>query len=117
MMRIRTVYQKVKDLQKAKDFWEAFLGMAPSKVSKIWCEFKLENINFALLLADDPLEQFSETNCVPVFEFKETEIPTVVAKARSLGCELVFDGLDDPDIQSVVFFDPFGYEFEISKVH
>lgn len=115
-MKIRTIYQKVKNMEAARFFWESFFSLKPSKSSPKWCQFDLENINFALLLNvfDDELKG---SNTVPVFELPEDEIVKVVEKAKALSCVVVIDGLSSPDMQSIVLKDPSGNEFEISKVH
>jgi len=115
-MKIRTIYQKVQNMETARTFWESFLGFKPSKSSPKWCQFDLENINFALLLNvfDD---EFKGSNTVPVFELSESEIAKYVEKAKALGCVVVIDGLTNPDMQSIVLRDPSGNEFEISKFH
>jgi catechol 2,3-dioxygenase-like lactoylglutathione lyase family enzyme len=115
-MKIRTIYQKVQNLDKARTFWESFLGIRPVKSSNKWCAFQLENLLFALLL-NDYGDDFKGTNCVPVFEFGDHEIKRHVEKTKALGGTVVFDGLADPNIQSIVIKDPSGNEFEISKVH
>jgi len=115
-MKVRTVYQKVKDLPKAKAFWSAFLGQAPVKDLPNWCAFSLENLNFALLLNDfDDLAAGS--NAVPVFEVSKDEMTDWVEKARGLGCSVIFDGLADIKMGSIVLQDPNGHEFELSFPH
>ena len=115
-MKIRTVYQKVQNMESARIFWESFLDLKPAKSSKGWCGFQLENVNFALLLQEEG-DDFKGSNTVPVFEFPETEIKKAVDKAKALGCMVVLDGLADPNMQSIVLKDPSGNEFEISKFH
>ena len=115
-MRIRTVYQKVTDLQRAKSFWTALFGISPAKNSPKWCEFQLENIRFALLL-NDYGDKFQGSNAVPVFELNDPEVNGLVEKAKALGATVVLDGLADPKVKSVVLKDPQGNEFELSKAH
>ena len=115
-MKIRTIYQKVLNMEKARTFWESFLEMKPSKSSSNWCGFQLENVNFALLLNDFG-DEIKGTSTVPVFEFSDSEIEKAVEKAKGLGCTVVLDGLGDPHMQSIVLKDPSGNEFEISKFH
>ncbi len=115
-MKIRTLYQKVQNIETARTFWETFLGLKPSKSSAMWCEFRLENINFALLL-NDYGDEVKGSNVVPVFEFAESEIGKAVEKAKALDCTVVLDGLANPDMKSIVLRDPSGNEFEISQIH
>lgn len=115
-MKIRTIYFKVTDMPKAVAFWRAFLEVEPHKKFESWHEFMTDNIRLGLLLNDFG-DQYSGSNCVPVFEFADDEVVQYVERAKSLGAEVIKDGLDDPDLLSVVFRDPFGNEFEISKFH
>ncbi|HXL73311.1 MAG TPA: VOC family protein [bacterium] len=103
-------------MEAARAFWESFLGLKPSKNSDKWCQFNLENINFALLL-DVFDDEVKGSHAVPVFELPENEIPKIVEKAKALGCIVIIDGLSNPDMQSIVLKDPAGNEFEISKFH
>ncbi|HTA77599.1 MAG TPA: VOC family protein [bacterium] len=115
-MKIRTLYQKVQNIEMARTFWESFLGLKPAKSSAMWCEFRLDNINFALLLNDFG-DELKGSNVVPVFEFPENEIEKAVEKAKALDCAVVLDGLANPDMKSIVLKDPLGNEFEISQIH
>jgi hypothetical protein len=115
-MKIRTIYQKVQNMEAARFFWESFLSLKPSQSSPQWCSFQLENVTFALLLNDFG-DDLKGSNAVPVFELPDSEIGKALNKAKALGCTVVLDGLLNPDIQSVVLKDPCGNEFEISKIH
>lgn len=115
-MKVRTVYFKVTDMKKAVDFWKKFLNIKPHKTSPKWHEFMVGNLRLGLLLNDFD-DKHSGSNCVPVFEFSDEELPKYIKRAESLGAKLVFDGLDNPNILSIVFVDPFGNEFELSKFH
>lgn len=76
----------------------------------------MDNIRLGLLLNDFG-DQYSGSNCVPVFEFSDEEVMKYVEKAKSLGATVIKEGLDDPNLKSVVFADPFVNEFEVSKFH
>jgi predicted lactoylglutathione lyase len=115
-MKIRTLYQKVQDLEKAKAFWTSFLDQQPALSSANWCSFQLENLNFALLLNDFG-DELKGSNAVPVFEFAENELEPTLQRAKSLGAIVVLDGLKEPKMKSIVFKDPSGNEFEISLLH
>jgi hypothetical protein len=67
-MKIRTVYFKILDMQKALNFWRKFLGMEPVKQFEKYSEFKVSNINLGLVLNDFG-DDFTEANCSVVFEF------------------------------------------------
>jgi predicted enzyme related to lactoylglutathione lyase len=114
-MKIRTIYFKVSDMKKAVEFWEQFLGIKPHKTFDEWHEFMLENIRLGLLLHTE--DKTKGSNCVPVFEFKDEEVLSYVEKAKRLGATEIFNGLEDPDILSITFADPWGNEFEVSKFH
>lgn len=115
-MKIRTIYFKVKDMEKAVAFWKGFLGIEPHKQFDEWHEFMAGNVRLGLLLNDFE-DKFSGCNCVPVFEFTDDELDTYIQRAKELGAKVVLDGLNDPNLLSVVFADPFGNEFEVSKFH
>lgn len=115
-MKIRTIYFKVSDMQKAVAFWQSFLGIKPHKTFDQWHEFMVNGLRLGLLLNDFG-DQFSGSNCVPVFEFKDDEVLAWIEKAKSLGAQVIVNGLSDPKLQSVVFKDPFQNEFEVSKFH
>lgn len=115
-MKIRTIYLKVTDMPKAAEFWQSFLEVEPHKKFDTWHEFMTDNIRFGLLLNDFD-DKYSGSNCVPVFEFSDGELQRHLENAKSLGAVVIHDGLDDPDIRSITFADPFGNEFEVSKFH
>ena len=112
-MNVKKVYFKVNDMRTAVAFWIDFLGIQPHKQSKNWYEFRVGDSSFGLLLNDFG-DKYNGSNCVPVFEFLEIE--KMIEKAKSLGAEVVLDGMDDPKLNSVVFKDPEGNEFEVSKL-
>lgn len=113
-MKIRTIYLKVKDIDGAKAFWQALLQIEPHKDFDDWKEFNCKNIRLGLLLLDDAV---SGANCVPVFEMSDGVLHEYIQRAKDLGATVVVDGLNDPDLKSIVFKDPFGHEFELSKFH
>lgn len=127
-MKIRTVYFKVPKIKPAAEFWQKFLGVEPHKKSDKWHEFlvgessegnedtKQGAVRLGLLLNDFG-DKFSGSNSVPVFEFGDDEVMEWIEKARKLGAKEILNGLNDPNLKSVVFADPFGNEFEVSKFH
>ena len=115
-MKIRTVYFKVSDMSKAVSFWRDLLKIEPHKKFDTWHEFMVGDVRLGLLLNDFG-DKFSGSNCVPVLEFDDTEVMTYVERAKNLGAQIIKEGLDDPNLRSVVFADPFGNAFEISKFH
>ncbi len=116
VFRIRDVYFKVRDLEKSREFYKSLFGMEPYKSGNTQCKFKLGNSHFTLQL-DRSHEHWSGTNCVPVFEFYDTEIMDYIKRAKELGAQVVIDALFDEKILSILFKDPFGNQFEISKMH
>lgn len=114
-MKIRTIYFKISDMAKAADFWKDFLGIEPHKITDGWHEFMVGTVRLALLLDDSKDKALS--NCVPVFECTDDEISVSIKRAQKAGATIVFDGLGDPDIKSIVLADPSGNEFEISTFH
>ena len=115
-MKIRTIYFKVTDMPKAVAFWQAFLGSEPHKKFDSWHEFMAGNVRLGLLLNDFG-DKYTGSNCVPVFEFGDDEVLEYVERAKKLGATVIKEGLDDPNLKSVVFADSFGNEFEVSKFH
>lgn len=103
-------------MEAARTFWQALLNLTPHKIGARYSEFKLANINLGLLF-NEMNDQWTGTNCVPVFEFADQELPYYVELAKSLGANVVFDGLDNPHIQSIVMADLWGNEFELSRFH
>ena len=115
-MKIRTIYFKVSDMKIAVKFWKSLLQIEPHKKFKNWHEFMAGNLRLGLLL-NDFKDKFTGSNCVPVFEFSDKELPKNIEKAKKLGAKIIFDGLKDSNIKSITFSDPFGNEFEFSKFH
>ncbi|MFZ4761368.1 MAG: VOC family protein [Alphaproteobacteria bacterium] len=115
-MKIRTIYFKTSDITAAKNFWQELLGITPHKNFEEWVEFKLDNINLGIWL-NDGTSQWSGSSTVPVFEFEDHELLHYIQKAEELGARILLNGLDNPDLLSVVLADPWGNEFELSKFH
>jgi len=115
-MKIRTIYFKIADMEKAVSFWRQFLQIEPSKYFKKYSEFRISNINLGLVLNDFG-DEFSGANCTPVFEFGDEEVSGFIDRAKTLGATVVLDGLNDENIKGVVFRDPFGNEFEVTRFH
>ena len=115
-MKIRTIYFKVRDMERAAAFWEAFLGVAAHKRFDRWTECMAGNVRLGLLL-DESGEEIGGCTCVPVFEFADEEAAAYVERAKALGARVIEEGLDNPELRSVVLADPFGNEFEVSRFH
>lgn len=114
-MKIRTIYFKTTDIKKSIKFWKDFLQMEPHKTFDDWHEFALPNINLGFVRLDT--SESTGSNCVPVFEFGDDEVHEWIGRAKDLGATVLFDELENPEILSVIFKDPDGNEFEISKFH
>lgn len=115
-MKIRTVYFKVADMDRAVNFWSGLLHIEPHKASPKWYEFMIGSLRLGLLLNDFG-GVYSGSNCVPVWEFGDDELFEYIERAKTLGATVLVDGLDNPNLKSVVFADPFGNEFELSRFH
>lgn len=115
-MKIRTVYFKIPDMPKAVHFWRQFLGMEPIKNFEKHSEFKVSNINLGLVLNDFG-DTFTGANCAVVFEFGDNEVLEFIERAKNLGATVVLDALHDKNIKGVIFRDPFGNEFEVTRFH
>lgn len=115
-MKIRTIYFKVPIMKEAVDFWRSFTGREPHKRTEKYSEFRADNINLGLVLNDFG-DEFSGSNCCPVFEFADSEVQTIIERAKNIGAIVVLDALNDPNIKGVIFADPWGNEFEVTKFH
>jgi predicted enzyme related to lactoylglutathione lyase len=115
-MKIRTLYFKTTDLAAAKTFWQSLLSITPHKDTLKWAEFMVGDLRLGILLNDFG-DQVVGCNCVPVFEFPDAELPAYIGRAQQLGAKVLVDGLNDPNLLSMVMADPFGNEFELSKFH
>ena len=115
-MKIRTIYFKVLNMERAVEFWQGLLGIKPHKSSPTWHEFLVGSLRLGLLLNDFD-DQCKGSNCVPVWEFSDEELPAYIERAKSLGAKVLVDGLTDANLKSFVFADPFGNEFELSRFH
>lgn len=116
-MKIRTVYFKVSNMEKAIMFWSGFLSNEPHKRSQYWSEFKCSNINLGLLWTEDFTPGSDQCNFVPVFEFLDAQLEDQKDKALSLGAKVLVDIKNHPDKKSYVLIDPNGHEFEITRYH
>jgi predicted enzyme related to lactoylglutathione lyase len=122
IFRVRTIYLKVYDMDAARSFYGAFLGLEPRKDGNVWCEFPMGNISFALSLDMEEGGRRKErrstgSGFAPIFEFADNEIYSYISRAKSLGAIMVADYISDGQGNSVLMKDPFGNEFEISKLH
>ena len=62
-------------------------------------------------------DKFQGSNRVPVVELADSEFPVYIEEAKSLGSSVIFDGFTHPNFLSIVFANPWGNEFELSKFH
>ena len=114
-VKVRTVYFKVRRLEDAAAFWQAFLGTPPTKAFPEWIEFRIGNLNLGLLRA----EGSPRAGCVPVFELGDAEVEVHIRRAKDLGATVLLEGEDHPDYPrtAAVLRDPFGNEFELTNLH
>ena len=115
-LKIRTIYFKVKDVKAAAAFWQKILQTPPHKTFETWHEFMCGNVRLGLLLNDFG-DEFSGSNCVPVFELGDKDLSDYIVRAHEAGAVTILDGLDDPNLKSFVMADPWGNQFELSKFH
>jgi catechol 2,3-dioxygenase-like lactoylglutathione lyase family enzyme len=118
-MRVRTVYFKVRDLDAARDWWQAFLQSEPRKAFAEWCEFRVGDTNLGLLSFPSYIPAGGRPSCIPVLEFSDETIVAVIARAKELGATALLEGEAHPDHPNVaaVLVDPFGNEFEVTNYH
>lgn len=115
-MKIRTIYFKVTNMTEAVAFWQGLLQIEPHRAFPEWHEFMVQGLRLGLWL-NTIGDQYAGANCVPVFEFSDEELPSYIERAQALGATVIEDGLENPKLLSVVFADPFGNQFELSKFH
>jgi predicted enzyme related to lactoylglutathione lyase len=111
-MKIRTVYFKVSDMQKAKSFWSGFLEMKPHKDFEQWIEFQMDNIRLGFL-ADDYEGRPGYCRSAIMFEYPQEQFQKSLQRAVSLGARVLLDNLENPELRSMILVDPSGHEFEI----
>jgi catechol 2,3-dioxygenase-like lactoylglutathione lyase family enzyme len=118
-MKIRTVYFKVHRVGEALKFWQALLGMEPSKSFPAWHEFSIGDTRLGLLPVDDPGVDSLSGSCVPVFEFSDNHAARTIERAKDLGASVILEGEAHPDYPhtAAVLADPLGNEFEITAFH
>lgn len=115
-MKIRTIYFKVNNMPEAVHFWGELLQIKPHKTFPKWHEFMVGTLRLGLWL-NTLGEAWSGANCVPVFELEDEQLPAYIERAKLLGAKVIEDGLENPKLLSVVFADPFGNQFELSRFH
>ncbi|MCA8029758.1 VOC family protein [Burkholderia cepacia] len=112
VMKLRTVYLKVSDMETSASFWERLLGYAPLKRSGKWTEFMIGTNRLGLLLNDFG-DEIKGSGSVPVFEFEEKALHEFVKRATENGASIVMDGLKIESMKSIVLSSPDGHEFEL----
>ncbi len=112
LMRVRSNYFKVTDMQAEVAFWGSLLQAEPTKSSSHWSEFTVGSTRIGFLLNDfgDKLEGCSS---VPVLEVDDGTMEATVARAKAAGASVVLDGLANPKMSSIVLATPGGHEFEL----
>jgi catechol 2,3-dioxygenase-like lactoylglutathione lyase family enzyme len=115
-MKLRTVYLKVGNMNEAAAFWQQVLERAPQRQSPKWTEFLIGDVRLGLLLNDFG-DDFDGSGAVPVFEFEKDALLAFLDRAKANGAKVVVDGLDDPNMKSIVLRSPDGHEFELCTCH
>lgn len=115
-MKIRTIYLKVADMDRAVTFWTTLLSREAHKSGPYWSEFACGNVNLGLLLMEDFSVAKDASNAVPVFELPgEVEVEEKVRLATSIGATIVVPKERHPDKKSYVMADVAGNEFELTS--
>jgi predicted lactoylglutathione lyase len=116
-MKLRVAYFKVNEIEKTISFYENMFSIPVTKKGSGWAEIQLENARLAFL-KNDFNDQFSGSGCVPVIELKSKDaVLEIYSKAKSLGAQLVYDGVADGSTNSIVVRDPGGHELELTFLH
>jgi predicted enzyme related to lactoylglutathione lyase len=97
-------------MEKALNFWQALLEAEPKEVHRSYYEFEIENCAVGISL-NDYNDKYVPSNGGPVFYATEEEAKGYLTKVTELGGKMVFNGLADPALKTIVFTDPCGNEF------
>jgi len=101
---IDVVFFTVKDMQRARRFYEALFDVKPGIESEYWVEYELpDGSTFAL--ANDPVGGWHEGRCVM---FGVPNIDEAVARAASLGASKLDREFDSPGCRSAALIDTEG---------
>jgi len=109
-MKIRATYLKVTDLNKCITFWKGLLGLEPIEVHRSYYEFVLENSRLGISL-NDYGDKYVPSSAGAIFSTTEEEAKVLLDKVISLGGKLVFNGMADDKLKTIVCTDPCGNEF------
>jgi len=112
-MKLRAITLRVRDIETAVSFWQRLLNAAPRRRSSTHIDLRANGFELVLLADADA----TPGAALPVFEYSDIEFSHYLDKARQLGATEVEDLLNDPARRSVVFADPEGNQFEISRLH
>jgi predicted enzyme related to lactoylglutathione lyase len=110
-MRFRGTYLKVTDLEKALNFWQQILGVEPVEIHASYYEFKIENGALGISL-NDYNDKYVPSSAGPVFvASSKEEAEAYIPHIHNLGGKMIFNGLADKELGTIVFIDPCGNEF------
>lgn len=106
----------VKDIKKARDFYEGVLGLKPSSEyvgdTTAFIEYEIGPHTFAIGMG---AENFTPGNTGGVVAFEATDFDILVENCRKCGVAFVTDVLDFPSCRMVVLDDPEGNRLMIHK--
>lgn len=115
--KIRTIYIKSRDISKLKTFYSKLFDIKPKleKDTDEWVEFDFGNINLSFLPLPAEDGEINGSNCVPVFEFNESQVMELKKKVVECGGKILLEDYDGAI--SAVCCDIEGNEFEITTFH
>jgi catechol-2,3-dioxygenase len=116
-IRVRTLYFKVEDALKVANWWSQFLGIKLHKENEYYSEIKVNDFRLAFL-KNDFGDKFDGNRSTIMFECETWgKLLTFVENAKKSGAKLIEDSLQNEDLRSCIFEDPFGNEFEIGNLN
>lgn len=111
-MNIRTMYYKIENMDGVIDWWSAFLEQEPHKYGEAYSEFKIDGMRLGFVFNSFG-DAYSGNRGVLMFECSDQqELEKKIDHAKKLEAKMLVDNLGK-ELNSVVFEDPFGNEFEI----
>jgi len=104
----------VRDIKKAREFYEGALGLKPTMESAggMWVEYDVGPNTFAIGCYGDIWKPSSDGTCI-VFEVDNLDAE--IARLKSKGVKFVMDAFDSPICRFAIMHDPDGNPIMIHK--
>lgn len=116
-IRARTFYYKIDNMKTVVEWWGKFLQLKPYKSLDKYSEFKLNDFRIGFVLNSFG-DKFSGNRGALMLECEtEDVLKDHIRRAKDAGAQVVSDNLENTDLRSIIFTDPFGNEFEIGNLN